>query len=128
MLSCLMNWPSYDSTSQNSLVRGSRKGSSGYRVARAAQRLSVLGAVVDSAEVTKATCVAIGSRVRLRDSEGKTFDYSVVFPGDGDPLRGWVSADSPLGAAVLGREPGAQVVVHAPAGSWSVTVVDVSQP
>jgi hypothetical protein len=97
-------------------------------VARAAQRLKVLGAVVDGAEVAKAPYVVIGSCVRVRDAEGKTVEYSIVFPGDGDPLRGWVSADSPLGAAVLGHEQGAEVIVNAPAGSWSVSVVEVSDP
>ena len=43
----------------------------------------------------------------------------------GTPAEGWLSADSPLGAAVLGRSPGDAVEVTAPAGSRVVTVLAV---
>jgi transcription elongation GreA/GreB family factor len=46
-------------------------------------------------------------------------------PGDGDPARRCVSADSPLGSALLGARPGAAVEVAAPGGSWSVVVLAV---
>ena len=52
--------------------------------------------------------------------------YTIVFPGDGDPSRGWVSADSPLGSAVLGARAGESVHVAAPVGRWRVTVVAVA--
>jgi transcription elongation factor GreA len=94
-------------------------------VAQAARRLETLGAVAETAAVTKQRCVAIGRRVALRDGDGQQFDYSIVFPGDGDPLQGWISADSPLGSALLGAEPGATVMVQAPVGAWPATIVEV---
>jgi transcription elongation GreA/GreB family factor len=61
----------------------------------------------------------------VRDEQGEAMSFSVVFPGDGDPTEGWVSADSPLGAAVLGGHAGDVVHVDAPAGRWSAVIVGV---
>ena len=70
-------------------------------------------------------CVAIGLRATLRDGGGEAMSYEIVFPGDGEVDKGWVSADSPLGLALLGASAGDLVHVDAPAGQWSVTVVSV---
>ncbi len=70
-------------------------------------------------------CVAIGRVATVRHADGEVVDYSVVCPGDGDPARRCVSADSPLGSALLGARPGATVEVVAPGGSWSVAVLAV---
>jgi transcription elongation GreA/GreB family factor len=52
--------------------------------------------------------------------------YSIVYPGAGDPARSCISADSPLGAALLGARPGATVEVAAPGGSWSAVVLGIA--
>lgn len=95
-------------------------------IAQATRRLETLAGVLEGAAVADDDgCVAIGRPVRLRDGTGETMEYAVVFPGDGDPTRGWISADSPLGAAILGATAGTTVEVDAPVGRWSVTVLDV---
>lgn len=93
-------------------------------VAQAARRLETLSAVLEAAVVVEDPgAVAIGRRATLLDQHGRTTTYSIVFPGDGDPSLGWVSADSPLGSAILGTRPGQTVEVAAPSGSWTATVV-----
>lgn len=93
-------------------------------VAQASRRLETLTGVLDGAEeVEDPSRAVIGRRVTLREADGSSATYSIVFPGDGDPSQGWISADSPLGAAVLGRSVGHIVEVVAPAGRRSVTVV-----
>lgn len=77
-------------------------------------------ALVDDPEV-----VAIGRRVSLRDAEGEPMSFTVALPGEGSPSKGLISADSPLGAAILGARVGDQVDVPAPAGSWTATVVEI---
>jgi transcription elongation factor GreA len=67
----------------------------------------------------------IGRRVTIRDIDGIESTYSLVLPGDGDPMQGWVSSDSPLGAALTGRRAADEVDVVAPAGSWRATIVAV---
>jgi YD repeat-containing protein len=95
-------------------------------IAQAARRLRTLTSVVDAATITEMRCGAIGRRVEARDADGNLMQCTIVFPGDGDPAKGFVSADSPLGAALLGAQPGATVLVDAPAGQWRATVVDVT--
>jgi transcription elongation GreA/GreB family factor len=95
-------------------------------VVTAARRLDVLSAVLDAAErIDEPERAVIGRRVTLLEPEGESVTYALAFPGDGDPDRGWISADSPLGAAVLGCEPGERVEVAAPAGRRVVTVLSI---
>ena len=68
----------------------------------------------------------IGRQATLREDDGETFSFRLVFPGDGEPAQGWISADSPLGSAVLGRRPGDVVEVAAPAARRAVTLVAVA--
>jgi transcription elongation GreA/GreB family factor len=63
--------------------------------------------------------------VTLLEEGGDSMTVALVFPGDGDPMQGWISADSPLGSAVIGASPGDVVQVMAPAGSRTVTVLSV---
>jgi hypothetical protein len=93
---------------------------------KAARRLDVLSAVLDaSRKVHEPDRAVIGRRVTLLEEDGNSVTYTLVFPGDGDPGQGWISADSPLGSAVIGCAPGDTVSVSAPAGPRVVTVLSV---
>jgi transcription elongation factor GreA len=81
-------------------------------------RRVLAGAVV----VDEASVAAIGRRVELADDDAEVLEIALVLPGDGDAVRGWVSADAPLGAALLGARAGDTVVVQAPAGRWTARV------
>ncbi len=95
-------------------------------IALAGRRFETLSAVLDSAEeVGDPDQVVIGRRAILREADGQSVTYAVVFPGDGDPSLGWISGDSPMGSAVLGARAGDVVEVDAPAGRRSITVVVV---
>jgi transcription elongation GreA/GreB family factor len=95
-------------------------------VIKAARRLGVLSAVLDAAErIHESERAVIGRRVTVLEPEGESVSYRLVFPGDGDPAQGCISADSPLGSAILGCVPGDRVEVTAPAGRRLVTVVSV---
>lgn len=95
-------------------------------VVKAARRLDVLSAVLDAAErIHELERAVIGRRVTVLEPEGESVTYSLVFPGDGDPAQGWISADSPRGSAVLGCVPGYRVEVTAPAGPRIITVLSV---
>jgi len=93
---------------------------------QAARRLETLTEVLENARVVdEPGAPAIGRRARVRDQQGRTTTYSLVVPGGGDPSLGWVSADSPLGIAILGARPGETIEVQAPSGAWTATVVSV---
>ncbi len=90
------------------------------------RRLETLKDVLDRAElVDDVPCAAIGRRATVRGADGEPVTYQIVFPGDGDPSSGCISADSPLGEALLRATPGDVVEVSAPAGRWSVTVLAI---
>jgi transcription elongation GreA/GreB family factor len=95
-------------------------------VIKAARRLDVLSAVLDAAErIHESERAVIGRRVTVLEPEGESATYSLVFPGDGDAAQGCISADSPLGSAILGCVPGDRVEVTAPAGRRVVSVLSV---
>ena len=107
-------------------TRGLEEGIVMLPVALASRRLDTLKQVLAAAEVvTDPGCAAIGRRVMLREESGEMLSRSLVYPGDGDPRRGRISADSPLGSAILGARAGDTVEVEAPAGRWSVTLLSV---
>jgi transcription elongation GreA/GreB family factor len=94
--------------------------------AQAARRLVTLEAVLAAARVVDDDGTAvIGRRVTLLEDDGTRVTYALVFPGDGDPLLGWLSVESPLGAAVAAARAGDVVTVEAPAGRRHVAVVHV---
>lgn len=95
-------------------------------VADAVARLRALRDIHDEAGLDDTPGrVAIGRTVTIRETDGELETYLLVLPGDGDPGRGRVSADSPLGSAVLGATADDVVTVVAPAGSREVRVVAV---
>jgi transcription elongation factor GreA len=68
--------------------------------------------------------VQIGSRVCVRDKDGDA-QFRIVEQHEADAVAERVSAESPLGRALLGRRVGDLVRFRAPSGVLSVTVVDV---
>lgn len=84
-------------------------------------RQVLMGAVVtDEPEVA-----VIGRRVTLEDEDGSA-DYALVIPGDGDPMNGWISVDSPVGSAVRGKRVGDTVRIHAPSGVRVATITKIA--
>jgi transcription elongation factor GreA len=77
-----------------------------------------------------ASMVRLGSRVRIRDADGEA-EFAIVPSEDADVAEERVSAESPLGRALLGRRLGDEVRYRAPGGVLTVTlvgVVDVREP
>jgi transcription elongation GreA/GreB family factor len=75
--------------------------------------------------MTDESMVRIGSRVRVRDVDGEA-EFAVVGPEDADAIADRVSAESPLGRALLGRRLGEEVRFRAPGGVLAVTVIAVA--
>jgi len=70
---------------------------------------------------------ALGARVRLRrvDAAAPQIEYQLVSSVEGDPSRGMLSVESPIGGALLGRVAGETVEVDAPGGAIRFEVVAV---
>ena len=69
--------------------------------------------------------VYFGAWVTLEDAEGEERTYRVVGPDEFDPDRGFISMDSPLGRALMGRESGDAGTVRRPKGPATFTLADV---
>ncbi len=61
--------------------------------------------------------VHIGSKVEITElKSSKKFSYQLVEPNESSPLSGKISIASPVGAAILGQNVGAEVAVSTPRG------------
>ena len=95
------------------------------RVESRAAELEGLLADAKAVEPSAARGLAgLGSTVVIRNGE-RTEWYTLVAPAESDPRRGRVSADSPVGPALVGRRPGEVVAVDTPAGRRRWHIVDI---
>lgn len=60
--------------------------------------------------------VGLGSVVHLNEHGGDPLVYRLVMPEEADAARGLISPSSPIGRALLNKEPGDEVVVQTPTG------------
>jgi len=67
--------------------------------------------------------VGLGSIVHVTDAGGETTVYRLVMPEDADPTKGLISPGSPIGRALLNKEPGDHVTVQAPNGTRHLEIV-----
>lgn len=68
--------------------------------------------------------VALGSRVTVK-IDGTEEVYTLVGEFEADPTEKKISHESPLGKALIGKNVGETVEVHAPAGKVVYTIVRV---
>lgn len=64
-----------------------------------------------------------GSTVHLRAQSGETIIYQLVMPEDADAEKGMISTSSPIGRAILNKEPGDVVKVVTPGGTRNFEIV-----
>ncbi|WP_028007054.1 transcription elongation factor GreB [Solimonas flava] len=70
--------------------------------------------------------VFFGASVELADEDGESRRYRIVGADETDSARGWISVDSPVARAVLGRAEGEIVKVRLPSGETEFEIVEVS--
>jgi transcription elongation factor GreB len=66
-----------------------------------------------------------GCWVTVEGGDGRRSTFRLVGPDEADPRRGLVSVHSPVGSALVGREPGDAVEVDRPGGRIEYEVVEV---
>ena len=70
--------------------------------------------------------VFFGAVVELEDEEGDSFRYRIVGADETDAEKGWISVDSPLARALLGKGVDASVKVELPERFAEFCIVSVS--
>ncbi|MEZ4400640.1 MAG: transcription elongation factor GreB [Kofleriaceae bacterium] len=93
------------------------------RIEFLAKRLDVL-TVVREAPADRGR-IAFGAWVTLEDDAGDEVCYRLVGPDEFDPKQGYISIDSPVARALLGRRDGDEITVERPKGAASYTIVGV---
>ena len=66
-----------------------------------------------------------GAWVTLERADGAQVCYRIVGPDETDAASSYISMDSPLGRALLGKRLGAEVTVMLPTGSTTFSVIAV---
>lgn len=69
--------------------------------------------------------VKVGCTVHL-EAEEKELKYRIVGSAEADPGKGYISNESPIGKALLGKKKGDLVEVSVPAGTMSYTIKKVA--
>jgi transcription elongation factor GreA len=70
--------------------------------------------------------VIFGITVELEDLDtGEQMQYRLVGPYEADLAQGTISVTSPIGKALIGKEPGDEVVVKTPGGVKNLEILDI---
>lgn len=72
--------------------------------------------------------VSLGSSVKILNLDmNAEFVYDLVGSNESDPMKGKISDQSPIGAALIGKRAGDTVSVEVPNGTVSMKVLEVSR-
>jgi transcription elongation factor GreA len=67
-----------------------------------------------------------GTRVLLENIDtGEEVEYQLVGPDESDIGNGRISVSSPLGKAIVGKQPGAELTLEVPGGKRIYELVDI---
>ena len=69
--------------------------------------------------------VFFGSWVEVVDGEGVERCFRIVGADEADAARGWISVDSPVARALLGKAEGDAVAVRLPGGETTLEIIEV---
>nr|WP_231716359.1 transcription elongation factor GreA [Desulfosarcina alkanivorans] len=94
-------------------------------------RLSELGYKLGNAEIIdvdnqpKDRAVFACTVVLENVDTGAEVEYQLVGPEESDIEKGRISVTSPLGKAIIGKKPGEEIVLNAPAGKRVYELVEI---
>jgi transcription elongation factor GreA len=90
------------------------------------ERLLSNAKVIEEPAGGGADYVRMGSHIKVGDSEGEQETYYLVGSHEADPRRGLISNESPIGRALIGKRVGDEVTVVAPAGAFTLKILEIS--
>ena len=74
---------------------------------------------------TSGSLVSVGSSVKVESRERGAQSFIIVGPAESDPLKGFISNESPLGKAFLGRKKGETIEVKTPKGAVEYKILEI---
>lgn len=80
--------------------------------------------IIDPRKIPHPSKVVFGVTVKLTDVESNDEKvYEILGPDESDIEKGWISIESPLGRALVGKEPGDTVKAGAQAKEYEVSEI-----
>ena len=120
---------------QESREKGSTVGDAEYEDAKnelafTEGRIQTLDNLINNAIIIEAgqragDTVQVGCKVRVKNQDGKTFNYIITGSAEADPTQGKISNVSPIGKSLLGKKAGGITEVSAPSGKIKLEVVSI---
>jgi transcription elongation factor GreA len=95
-------------------------------------RIQTLHALIQNAEIIdedgahKSKQVMLGSTVKVKVSDGKSQEFTIVGPAEADPRDGKISNESPVGRALIGKKLNDEVQVSVPKGLLTMKITKIS--
>ena len=91
-------------------------------------RIEEIKAILENAVIFDSSSsrgiVAVGSSVTVESKDGK-HSYVIVGAAESDPIKGFISNESPLGKAFLGKKKGDKVEVVTPKGQLEFKIKEI---
>jgi transcription elongation factor GreA len=82
--------------------------------------------IIDSSRIDNSH-VSVGTTVSIMDlTHNKEFIYSIVSSEESDPEKGFISAVSPVGRALLNKKVGDEISVKVPMGIRKLKILKIS--
>jgi transcription elongation factor GreA len=78
-------------------------------------------AVIIDENHTDCASVNVGCTVHVEIESGEA-EFKIVGSAEADPEKGWISNESPIGKALIGKKPGDEIEVNVPAGTLKYKV------
>jgi len=83
-------------------------------------------AVVIDEETVEVDVVNVGTSVKLLDVDlNQTEEYHIVGSAEADAARNKISNESPVGRALMGKQPGSMVSVETPGGKVQFQILEI---
>ncbi len=101
------------------------KDDQGLNEARIREMEEILNNAVIINNEKKSDCsINVGCTIKVK-FDGKDKEFTIVGPSEADPLQGFISNESPMGQAFIGKKAGDTVEVEAPAGTIKYKILNV---
>jgi len=81
--------------------------------------------IIEEEKGGKKKVVSVGDTIEVKNGNGEKKEFTIVGSNEADPLNGKISNESPLGQALLGREPKEEVTIETPEGKASYQVLSI---
>jgi len=92
-------------------------------------RIEEIKAALESAVIISAKngggIVGVGSSVKVESKDRGAQSFVIVGAAESDPVKGFISNESPLGKAFLGRKKGEKVDVRTPKGEVEYKILEI---